>query len=125
MTAALSTLFQPTAAATPSGAPSTPRVDSLVIDRFDDLALLEEFGLAKRLDTADGLTKSGTILGTPGYMAPEQADGRTVGPAADVYALGAILYACLTGRPPFLCADVWETIRQVIHTDPVPPRLIN
>jgi serine/threonine protein kinase len=62
-----------------------------------------DFGLAKLLDSTDGQTRSGAVLGTPSYMALEQAGGRSgsVGPACDIYALGAILYECLTGRPPF------------------------
>jgi WD40 repeat protein/tRNA A-37 threonylcarbamoyl transferase component Bud32 len=83
---------------------------------------LTDFGLAKRLD-AQGQTQSGAVMGTPSYMAPEQADGKSkgLGPAADVYALGAILYECLTGRPPFKAATPLDTLMQVIHDEPVPP----
>jgi WD40 repeat protein len=82
-----------------------------------------DFGLAKKLDEASQ-TQSGAIMGTPSYMAPEQASGRSkeVGPAADVYALGAILYECLTGRPPFKAATAVDTVLQVLSDDPVPPR---
>jgi serine/threonine protein kinase/Tfp pilus assembly protein PilF len=85
---------------------------------------ITDFGLAKRLDIEQGQTQSGAIMGTPSYMAPEQADGKTreVGPAADVYALGAILYECLTGRPPFKAATPLETLSQVLGEEPVPPR---
>jgi serine/threonine protein kinase len=91
-------------------------------DRF--VPKITDFGLAKRLDTeSTGWTPEGAVVGTPNYMAPEQAAGRVtdVGPAADVYALGVILYETLAGRPPFQ-ADSWtEAIRQVIHEEPAPP----
>jgi WD40 repeat protein len=82
-----------------------------------------DFGLAKQLDSQHGRTRSGAILGTPSYMAPEQAGGRKgdVGPAADVYALGAILYECLTGRPPFTAETPLDTVLQVLSDEPVPP----
>jgi tetratricopeptide (TPR) repeat protein/predicted Ser/Thr protein kinase len=81
-----------------------------------------DFGLAKRLEAESGQTQSGQVIGTPSYMAPEQAGGRgAVGPAADVYALGAILYEMLTGRPPFKGPTPQATIHQVLHDDPVPP----
>jgi serine/threonine protein kinase len=88
---------------------------------------ITDFGLAKRLDVEGaGQTQSGAILGTPSYMAPEQAGGRKdIGPAADVYALGAILYECLTGRPPFRAATPLDTILQVISDEPVPPAQLN
>ena len=84
---------------------------------------ITDFGLAKQLDGEGGQTQSGTILGTPNYMAPEQAQGKSkvIGPAADIYALGAILYDLLTGRPPFQAASVWETITQVVSAEPTPP----
>src|SRR5262249_40099755 len=84
---------------------------------------ITDFGLAKRLDDGSVRTRSGVLLGTPSYMAPEQAGGssREVGPAVDVYALGVILYALLTGRPPFKGADLYDTLEQVRSQDPVPP----
>jgi WD40 repeat protein len=87
---------------------------------------ITDFGLAKRLEEA-GQTQSGAVMGTPSYMAPEQAQGQnqTVGPAADVYALGAILYECLTGRPPFKAATAAETLLQVLRADSVPPGRLN
>ncbi|QDV38513.1 protein kinase domain-containing protein [Tautonia plasticadhaerens] len=86
-----------------------------------------DFGLAKRVEGDSGLTRSGAVVGTPSYMPPEQAEGRNVevGPAADVYGLGATLYAALTGRPPFQAATVADTLRQVVERDPVPPRRLN
>jgi WD40 repeat protein/serine/threonine protein kinase/Flp pilus assembly protein TadD len=82
-----------------------------------------DFGLAKLLSGDAGQTRTGDVLGTPSYMAPEQAAGRThdIGPAADVYALGAILYECLTGRPPFRAATVLATLEQVRSQEPVAP----
>jgi tetratricopeptide (TPR) repeat protein len=81
-----------------------------------------DFGLAKRVESDSDLTQTGAILGTPSYMAPEQAGGaRSVGPAADVYALGVILYECLIGRPPFRGATALDTLEQVRSCEPVPP----
>jgi WD40 repeat protein/tRNA A-37 threonylcarbamoyl transferase component Bud32 len=83
---------------------------------------ITDFGLAKLLDQPD-CTETGRILGTPGYMAPEQARGQSkaVGPAADIYALGAILYELLTGRPPFQGLTPVDTLLQVLHDEPLPP----
>jgi serine/threonine-protein kinase len=83
---------------------------------------ISDFGVAKQLDVDRGQTQTGAILGTPGYMAPEQAQGsKQIGPLADVYSLGAILYECLTGRPPFRAATVLETLEQVRTQEPVAP----
>jgi tRNA A-37 threonylcarbamoyl transferase component Bud32 len=93
----------------------------------DGTPKITDFGLAKRLDAADGPTVSGTILGTPSYMAPEQAGGRSaeIGTPCDVYALGAILYELLTGRPPFRAAAPYDTVLQVLSDEPPAPRLLN
>jgi WD40 repeat protein len=89
----------------------------------DGTPKIADFGLAKKLDGV-GQTASGAVMGTPSYMAPEQARGESkrIGPATDVYALGAILYECLTGRPPFRAATTVDTILQVLADDPVAPR---
>jgi len=86
-----------------------------------------DFGLAKKTDRDSGLTGTGQILGTPGYMPPEQASGETdrIGPAADIYSLGAILYALLTGRPPFQAATAIDTLVAVLEQEPVAPRQLN
>jgi eukaryotic-like serine/threonine-protein kinase len=84
-----------------------------------------DFGLAKKLQGDSGLTHTGQVMGTPSYMPPEQAEGKDVGPLADVYSLGAILYCLLTGRPPFQAASPMDTLLQVVSQDPVPPRQLN
>ncbi len=93
----------------------------------DGAPKVTDFGLAKKVEGGSGLTQTGAIMGTPSYMAPEQAggDGKRVGPAADVYALGAILYSCLTGRPPFQADTVMNTLLEVISEEPVPVRQLN
>ena len=88
---------------------------------------LTDFGVARRLEGAAGLTQSGAPLGTPSYMAPEQAEGNSsdLGPAADTYALGAILYELLTGRAPVRAEPGAETLRQFVSQYPVPPSRLN
>lgn len=93
----------------------------------DGMPKISDFGLAKRMDSESGLTPSTAVLGTPSYMAPEQASGRTkeIGPATDVYALGAILYECLTGKPPFEGETLLQTLDQVRFQEPVPPTQVD
>jgi serine/threonine protein kinase/Flp pilus assembly protein TadD len=90
----------------------------------DDAPKITDFGLAKLLDVDSEHTPTEAFMGTPNYMSPEQASGkaREIGPVADVYALGAICYEMLTGRPPFRGATMLETIEQVRSQEPVPPR---
>jgi WD40 repeat protein len=88
---------------------------------------ISDFGLAKLIEDSPHLTRTSDILGTPSYMAPEQAGGavRELGPPADIYALGAILYECLTGRPPFVGQGMLDTLELVRTQEPVPPRELN
>jgi WD40 repeat protein len=87
---------------------------------------ITDFGLAKRMDSDSRLTITGAVLGTPSYMSPEQAAAKSdqVGPASEVYSLGAILYELLTGRPPFQAATPLDTVLLVLNSEPVSPRLL-
>ena len=95
-----------------------------ILSAADGTPKVGDFGLARRLEGEAGQTQNGAVVGTPSYMAPEQACGRleAIGPATDVYALGAVLYELLTGRAPFLGANALDTVLQVRHQEPVPPR---
>jgi hypothetical protein len=99
---------------------------NIIVDR-SERAQLMDFGLARRVDEDLEVTQSGTTMGTPSYMAPEQAEGRLedVDAQSDVYSAGACLYELLTGRPPFEAATVMATLRQVLEESPVPPRRRN
>jgi serine/threonine-protein kinase len=90
---------------------------------LDGAPKITDFGLAKKLEEDSTATQTGTILGTPSYMAPEQADGRieAIGPRSDVYSLGTILYELLTGRVPFKASSVLDTLEQVRTQEPIPP----
>jgi WD40 repeat protein/CubicO group peptidase (beta-lactamase class C family)/Flp pilus assembly protein TadD len=99
------------------GAPPPAKPQAAFVPKITD------FGLAKRVEGGSDLTRTGAIVGTPSYMAPEQAgSGPPVGPPADIYALGAILYECLVGRPPFKAATPLDTVMQVVHDEPVTVR---
>ncbi|HOC01264.1 MAG TPA: protein kinase [Verrucomicrobiota bacterium] len=99
---------------------------NILIDE-EDQPRITDFGLAKRLTGGSELTLNGQVLGSPNYLSPEQAAGThtKVGPASDVYALGAILYHLLTGRPPFQADTLTTLLRQVVDTEPVAPRRLN
>jgi len=99
---------------------------NVLIDASDQ-PRITDFGLAKRLSGDSELTLTGQVLGSPNYLSPEQASGRQteVGPASDVYALGAMLYHLVSGRPPFQADALTTLLRQVIETEPVAPRLLN
>jgi serine/threonine protein kinase len=97
---------------------------NVIIDR-SDTPRVADFGLAKEMSVPD-VSQSGSIIGTPSYMPPEQARGdKDLTPAADVYGIGATLYQMLTGRPPFHAPSVLETLRQTLEANPTPPRAIN
>lgn len=96
---------------------------NIMVDALNDPKIMD-FGLAKITDDA-GLSRSGDLLGTPAYMAPEQAEGRPVDPCADVYALGATLYTMLVGRPPFQGDNYINVLQQVLNCDPIQPRELN
>jgi N-acetylneuraminic acid mutarotase/predicted Ser/Thr protein kinase len=99
---------------------------SNVLINKDGRPLLTDFGLAKRAKFDSDLTISGQIIGTPNFMPPEQAAARRaeIGPASDIYSLGAMLYFTLTGRPPFAAATTHETMTKVLHSEPVSPRAL-
>lgn len=119
-----------------AGSTESPGLQSEIRNPKSTTPKITDFGLAKRVDTesnwtatgefveAHRQTRTGAVMGTPSYIAPEQAAGknRDVGPGADVYALGAILYELLTGRPPFRGETALDTVLQVMSDDPVPPR---
>jgi eukaryotic-like serine/threonine-protein kinase len=94
-----------------------------VVLAADGTPKITDFGLAKRLEEEDSQTRTGDVMGSPSYMSPEQAKGQghLVGPASDIYSLGAILYEMLTGRPPFRGTSAWDTVRQVAEVEPVSP----
>jgi serine/threonine-protein kinase len=108
----------------PDPAPTTHHSPALTPSPWPLTPKITDFGLAKQLDAETAYTESGAILGTPSYMAPEQAGGqnRQVSPATDVYALGVILYETLAGRPPFKAPTLLETLEQVRSAEPVSPR---
>ena len=107
-----------------TGSPTQDAVSGLTADCCVKVA---DFGLARRINSTKDLTRTGMLMGTPTYMAPEQTNDSSihVTPATDVHALGAILYEMLTGRPPFLGAGTVETLLTLVITEAVPPRRLN
>lgn len=98
-----------------------------ILIELDDRVRIADFGLAKRLDEVSDLTLTGQVLGSPDYLAPEQAAGKHAAarPASDIYSTGAILYELLTGRPPFRSSSVQDTLLRIRDAEPVAPRLLN
>jgi serine/threonine-protein kinase len=125
--ALVGTLAQAVAAAHLGGILHRDLKPANVLLTVDGTPKISDFGLARRLEGGERLTHSGALLGTPSYMAPEQARGRTqaLGPQVDIYALGAILYELLTGRPPFRGETAADTVVQVLSQEPVPPARLN
>jgi WD40 repeat protein len=99
---------------------------NVLLDAFGQVRITD-FGLAKRLDGSSDLTTTGQVVGTPNYLSPEQAAGRhtELGPASDVYSIGALMYELLTGRPPFLTNSLQETLLRIQNNEPVSPRALN
>jgi serine/threonine-protein kinase len=125
--ALVATLAEAVQAAHQSGIIHRDLKPSNILLTRDGTPKVTDFGLARQLEGNGGLTLSGVPVGTPSYMAPEQArgDNRALGPATDVYALGAILYELLTGRPPFRADSAAATLQQILTEEPVPPVRLN
>jgi WD40 repeat protein len=99
---------------------------NVLLDAFGQVRITD-FGLAKRLDGSSDLTMTGQVVGTPNYLSPEQAAGKhaALGPASDVYSIGALMYELLTGRPPFLANSLQETLLRIQNNEPVSPHALN
>ncbi len=99
---------------------------NLILDK-NGKVWITDFGVAKLLSNSKGITASGALLGTPSYMSPEQVSGKSyeLGPACDIYSLGAVLYTLLTSKPPILGGSPYETIQKVLYATPKPPHYFN